>query len=49
MLELCIGHYRNRDQRDSSIDFNTDNALACGSGIINVSVNTTVPWAVYKS
>jgi len=21
----------------------------CGSGIINVSVNTTVPWAVYKS
>jgi hypothetical protein len=34
---------------DSSIDFNTDNALACGSGMITVSVNTTVPWAVYKS
>ena len=27
----------------------TDNALACGSGTINVSVNTTVSWAVYKS
>ena len=25
------------------------NALACGSGIINISVNTTVPWAFYKS
>ena len=24
----------------SSIDFNTDNALACGSDFINVSVNT---------
>jgi hypothetical protein len=28
---------------DSSIDFNTDNALACGSGIFTVSVNITVP------
>jgi hypothetical protein len=34
---------------DSSIDFNTDNALACGSVIITVSLNTTVPCAVYKS
>ena len=33
----------------SSIDFNTDKALVCGSGIINVSVNTTVCWAVYLS
>jgi hypothetical protein len=33
----------------SSIDFNTDNALACGSDINNISVNTTVPWAVHKS
>ena len=32
---------------DSSIDFNINNALACGSGVINVSVNTTVLWAVY--
>ena len=34
---------------DSSIDVNIDNALGCDLGIINVSVNTTVPWAVYKS
>jgi hypothetical protein len=35
---------------DSSIDFNTDIALAYDlGGIINVSVNTTVPWAVYES
>jgi hypothetical protein len=34
---------------DSSIDFNNDIAFACGSGIINVSVNATVRWAVYKS
>jgi hypothetical protein len=34
---------------DSSIDFNTDNALTLGSGIITASVNTTVPWTVYKS
>ena len=27
----------------------TDKAFACGSGIINVSVNTNVSWAVYKS
>jgi hypothetical protein len=34
---------------DSRIAFNTGNALSCGSGIVSVSVNTTVPWAVYKS
>ena len=33
----------------SGIDFNTDKAFTCGSGIITASVNTTVPWAVYKS
>ena len=43
---LCVWHYRDllTVPRDSSIDFNTDNALTCGSGITNVSVNTTVPW-----
>jgi len=34
---------------DSSIDWNIDNVWAAGEGIINVEVNTTVPWAVYKS
>ena len=34
---------------DSSIDFNTDSALACDLGIINASVNTTASWAVYIS
>jgi hypothetical protein len=29
---VCIGHYRDRY---NARDFNTDNALACGSGIIN--------------
>jgi hypothetical protein len=37
------------DIHESSIDFNTDNALSCSSGIISVEVNTTVPWAIYKS
>jgi hypothetical protein len=32
-----------------SIDFKTDNALACGSGIFTVPVNTTVPWVIYNS
>ena len=32
--------------RDSGIAFNIDNALAFGSGIINVSGNTTLPCAV---
>ena len=33
----------------AQIDFHIDKEFACGSDIINVSVNTTVPWAVYKS
>jgi len=35
--------------RDSSIDWNSDNAWAAGEGIISVEVNTTVPRAVYLS
>jgi hypothetical protein len=33
----------------SSIDWNIDNTWDAGEGIISVSVNTTVPMAVYLS
>jgi hypothetical protein len=35
--------------RESSIDWNSDNAWAAGEDIISVEVNTTVPRAVYLS
>jgi hypothetical protein len=43
-LSWCIDY-----PRDSSIDWNSDNAWAAGEGIISVEVNTTVPRAVYLS
>ena len=33
--------------RNSSIDWNSDNAWAAGEGIISFEVNNTVPRAVY--
>ena len=48
---LCRWHYRDllTVPRDSSIDWNIDNARAAAEGIINVEVNATVPKAIYLS